>query len=328
MITVKENENRLLIKCSVSEFSFCMTYCEHKIPFYLGDIKPPVHVESEIRKSIGSIFHAKEEKKDKEKVKPITKEELSVALPDKQKSIEFTREHVFSKLSYFMSKDNKDIQLILTGRPDKLLRKDEFLIVEEDKFPKNPFIYVNRKNPFDSHILQSLIYLNSKFSIKSSSPKKEIDRYINRNNTVNTSQGTINMFFDMVKEDSSYQNVNKHIKQQSAVTQTANGSRRKPTGTTDTVCDAVYSQTTWFDIPHLKKKWVVNIRNSESGDTENNIIKTFEGMQNENDEIFLQEKMSRFVSLVLDSEQRYHHGNFKKCVPCEYADICKFSLKT
>lgn len=293
MITVKENGNRLLIKCSVSEFSFCMTYCEHKIPFYLGDIRPPVHVESEIRKSIGSIFHAKEEKKDKEKVKPITKEELSVALPDKQKSIEFTREHVFSKLSYSMSKDNKDIQLMLTGRPDKLLRKDEFLIVEEDKFPKNPFIYVYRKNPFDSHILQSLIYLNSKFSIVHNSPKKEIDRYINRNNTVNTSQGTINMFFDMVNENSSYHNVND-----------------------------------WFDIPHLKKKWIVNIRNSESGDTKNNIVKTFEGIQNENDEIFLQEKMSRFVSLVMDNDQRYHHGNFKKCIPCEYADICKFSLKS
>ncbi len=293
MIVLKENGNRTLIKCAVSEFSFCMTYCEHKIPFYLGDIKPPVHVESEIRKSIGSIFHAKEEKKDKEKIKPITKEELSVALPDKQKSIEFTREHVFSKLSYSMSKDNKDIQLLLTGRPDKLLRKDEFLIIEEDKFPKNPFIYINRKNPFDSHILQSLIYLNSKFSITSSSPKKEINRYINQNNTVNTSQRTINMFFDMVKENSSYQDIND-----------------------------------WFDIPHLKKKWIVNIRNSESGDTEDNIVKTFEGIQNENDEIFLQEKISRFVSIVLDKEQRYHHGNFKKCIPCEYADICKFSLKT
>lgn len=293
MITVKENGNRLLIKCSVSEFSFCMTYCEHKIPFYLGDIKPPVHLESEIRKSIGSIFHAKEEKKDKEKIKPITKEELSVALPDKQKSIEFTREHVFSNLSYSISEDNKDIQLMLTGRPDKLLRKDEFLIIEEDKFPKNPFIYVNRKSPFDSHILQSLIYLNSKFSITSSYPKKEMNRYINHNNAVNTSQGTINMFFDMVKENSSYQDV-----------------------------------SNWFDIPHQKKKWIVNIRNSESRDTENNIVKTFEGIQNDNDEIFLQEKMSRFVSLVLDKEQRYHHGNFKKCIPCEYASICKFSLKT
>ena len=294
MITVKEKENRLLIKCSVSEFSFCMTYCEHKIPFYLGGIKPPTHVESEIRKAVGAIFHAKEEKKDKEKVKPITKEELSVALPDKQKSIEFTREHIFSKLSYSISKDNKDIQLILTGRPDKLLRKDEFLIVEEDKFPKNPFIYVNRKSPFDSHILQSLIYLNSKFSITSSFPKKEINRYINHDVKINTSQGTINMFFDMAKEDNyHYQNVND-----------------------------------WFDIPHLKKKWIVHIRNSESEDIKNNIVKTFEGIQNEDDEIFLQEKISRFVSLVLDNEQRYHHGNFKKCIPCEYADICKFSLKT
>lgn len=292
MITLKENGNQIVIKCAVSTFSFCMTYCEHKIPFYLEGIEPPRHEESEIRKAVGAIFHAKEEKKDKEKVIPLTKEELNNALPDRKTNVEFTREHIFSKLSYSISKDNKDIRLILSGRPDKLLRKDEFLIVEEDKFPKNPFIYVDRKNPFDSHILQSLIYLNSKFSITSSSPKKEIDRHIN--NTINTSQGTINMFFDMVKEDNyRYQNVND-----------------------------------WFDIPHQKKKWIVNIRNSQSQDTENNIVKTFEGIQNENDEIFLQEKMSRFVYLTLGDEQRYHHGNFKKCIPCEYADICKFSLKT
>lgn len=293
MITVKENGNRLLIKCSVSVFSFCMTYCEHKIPFYKEGIIPPRHEESEIRKTVGAIFHAKEEKKDIEKAKPITKEELPIVLPNKQNDIEFVREHIFSKLSYSMSRDNKNIQLILTGRPDKLLRKDEFLIVEEDKFPKNPFGYINRKSPFDSHILQSLIYLNSKFSITHNSPKKEIDQYINKNNTVNTSQGTIDMFFDMVKENSNYQNVND-----------------------------------WFDIPHLKKKWIVNIRNSDSGNIEDNIVKTFEGIQNENDEIFLQEKMSRFVSIILGDVERYHHGNFKKCIPCEYADICKFSLKT
>lgn len=308
MITVKENGNRLLIKCSVSIFSFCMTYCEHKIPFYREGIRPPKHEESEIRKTVGAIFHAKEEKKDITKVKPITKEELSIVLPNKQNDVEFTREHIFSKLSYSISKDNKDIRLILTGRPDKLLRKDGFLIVEEDKFPKNPFIYVDMKSPFDNHILQSLIYLNSKLSITSNFPKKEINQYINQNNTVNdtvnTYQGTINMFFDMVNDESNYQNV---CRKYSAL--------------------ADYCLDDWFDIPHLKKKWIVNIRNPESEDTENNIVKTFEGIQNDNDEIFLQEKMSRFISLVLDKEQRYHHGNFKKCIPCEYADICKFSLK-
>ena len=296
MLTLKENGNRLLIKCAVSTFSFCMTYCEHKIPLYLKGIKPPYHEESEIRKTVGAIFHAKEEKKDREKVVPLTKEELNNALSDKKINVEFTRENIFSKLSYTKSKDNK---LILTGRPDKLLRKDEFLIVEEDKFPKNPFIYVDRKNPFDSHILQSLVYLNSKFSITSNSPKKEIDIHIN--NTINTSQGTIDMFFDMVKED--------NIRSQ-------NGHNSK------------VLLNDWFDIPHQKKKWIINIRDSQSQDIENNIVKTFEGIQNENDEILLQEKMSRFISLVLNKEQRYHHGNFKKCIPCEYADICKFSLKT
>ena len=284
MITLKENGNRILIKCAVSTFSFCMTYCEHKIPFYIEGIEPPKHEESEIRKAVGAILHAKEEKKDKEKVIPLTKEELSNVLPDRNIDVEFTREHIFSKLSYSISKNNKDIRLILSGRPDKLLRKDEFLIIEEDKFPKNPFIYIDRKNPFDNHILQSLIYLNSKFSITHNSPKKEIDRQ--------NTQCTINMFFDMVKEDNyHYQNVND-----------------------------------WFDIPHQKKKWIVNIRNFQSKD-DNNIVKTFEGIQNENDIIYLQEKMSRFISLVLSNEQRYHHGNFKKCIPCEYADICKFSLR-
>lgn len=291
MITLKENGDRILIKCAVSTFSFCMTYCEHKIPFYLEGILPPKHEESETRKAIGAIFHAKEEKKDKEKVIPLTKEELDSTLPDRRANVEFTRENIFSKLSYSVSKYNKDVKLILTGRPDKLLRKDEFLIVEEDKFPKNPFIYVDRKNPFDSHILQSLIYLNSKFSITSGSPKKEIDRHIN--NISDTSQGTINMFFDMVKEDNyRYQNVND-----------------------------------WFDIPHIKKKWIINIRDSQYQNIENNIVKTFEGIQNENDEIYLQEKMTRFVCLVLGNEQIYHHGNIKKCIPCEYADICRFSLK-
>lgn len=294
MITIKENKDRLLIKCAVSTFSFCMTYCEHKIPFYKEGIIPPRHEESETRKAVGSIFHTKEEKKDIEKIKPVTKDELSIILPDKRNNVEFVREHIFSKLIYSTIKNNKNIQLILTGRPDKLLRKDEFLIVEEDKFPRNPFIYIDKKNPFDSYILQSLIYLNSKFSIIHSSAKKDIERYMNDNKTIiDTSQGTINMFFDMVNENNSFQNVDD-----------------------------------WFDIPHQKKKWIINIRNSESGDTDNNIVKKFEGIQNDDDEIFLHEKISRFISLVSNNEQRYHHGNFKKCIPCEYADICKFSLKT
>lgn len=294
MITVKNNDDKLSIKCSASIFSYCMTYCEHKIPFYLEGIKPPKHEESETRKAVGSIFHAKEEKKDKEKVKPLTKEELCQALPDRQTNVEFTREHIFSKLIYSMSKDNKNIQLIITGRPDKLLRKDEFLIVEEDKFPKNPFIYIDRKNPFDSHILQSLIYLNSKFSITSNN-FKTVEK--NEKNTIKTSQSTIMMYYDMVDSSHDNQNIGHNI-------------------------------DNWFDIPHQKKKWVINIRNFESTDKESNIIKTFEGTQEENDEIYLHEKISRFASIVLGKVERYHHGNFKKCIPCEYSGMCKFSLKT
>lgn len=320
MITFKENGDKILIKCATSTFSFCMTYCEHKIPFYLEGIKPPRHEESDIRKSIGAIFHAKEEKKDKEKVIPLTKRELDSVLPDRQYNIEFAREHIFSKLSYSINKDNKDILLILTGRPDKLLRKDEFLVIEEDKFPKNPFIYTNIKNPFDNHILQSLVYLNSKFSIVSNSPKKEMDQHINRHNIdddvgnnqsdKDTYQKTINMFFDMTEKDEKDEKDKKYEKD-----------KWYKEG------DFRYQNVDdWFDVPHQKKKWIINIRDSES-DIENNIVKTFEGIQNDNDSIYLQKKMTRFIKIILGGEQKHHHDNFKKCIPCEYADICRFSLK-
>jgi hypothetical protein len=118
----------------------------------------------------------------------------------------------------------------------------------------------------------------------------------NEKNTINTSQTTIMMYYDMVDKVDN-QNIGRDI-------------------------------NNWFEIPHQKKKWIINIRNFESEGKENNIVKTFEGIQDENDEIYLQEKISRFASIVLGNVERYHHGNFKKCIPCEYSDMCKFSLKT
>ena len=45
-----------------------MGYCEHKIPFYVGGIKPPKHVESERRKVEGKLGHDKEERIEMEKI--------------------------------------------------------------------------------------------------------------------------------------------------------------------------------------------------------------------------------------------------------------------
>lgn len=68
MIRIIDNDDALSIECSVSEFIFGMGYCEHKIPFYVGGIKPPKHVESERRKVEGKLGHDKEERIEMEKI--------------------------------------------------------------------------------------------------------------------------------------------------------------------------------------------------------------------------------------------------------------------
>lgn len=168
MIRIENIDDIITIKCPVSEFVFSMTYCEYKIPFFLDDIKAPRDEEAENRKTIGLIGHRKEEiaeikKLEEGEIEEITTEQLYEILPDIEKDIEFTREDIRTKLYYHADADEKKVELTLSGRADKVLRKDTHLIVHEDKFPKNPYMYVDRKKPFDNQILQALIYLNSKF---------------------------------------------------------------------------------------------------------------------------------------------------------------------
>lgn len=271
MIKIEDIDDLLLIKCSVTDFVFCMTYCEHKIPFYIGGIKPPEHKESEDRKAVGEIGHIREEKIETDKIekgeiRPIDDAELPWLLSDMVCDLEFSREDIFTKLSHKMQIDQKYIKLILTGRADKILRRDGCLIVQEDKFPKNAMTYVDREKPFDSQMLQALIYLNSKFVRKSAE----------------AASGRVN-WRQIIKD------------------------------------------SRWFDIPHNNKKWIINIRNINGGD--NKIIKTFDGTQNNEDKTYLDNNLSRFISIILGKTEKNHHGNFKKCIPCEYASICQFSLK-
>ena len=60
------------------------------------------------------------------------------------------------------------ILLTLSGRIDKILRADETLIVQDDKFVGRPQIYDNKTQPYPSQLLQVLTYLNSSFSAKRS----------------------------------------------------------------------------------------------------------------------------------------------------------------
>lgn len=251
MIRIKNSDDTLLIRCPVSEFVFGTTYCEYTIPFYMKGIKIK-REESEIRKNIGIEGHKKEEKTETEKIekgeiRPTDDTELQWLLSDPKSDIEFIRERLFTRLSYQTQIDEKNIKLILTGRADKVSRKEECLIIQEDKFPQNPYGYIIRDKPFDSHILQAMIYLNSIFA------KGNFD---------------------------------------------------------------------WFEIPHKNKKWIINIIDS----SENNIVKSFEGTIEEQDNLYIEGNIFRFISLVIGNKEKIHHDNLKKCIPCEYANICAYSM--
>ena len=273
MIRIIDHDDTLSIACSVSEFIFGMGYCEYKIPFYVGGIKPPRHIESEIRKADGRIGHGMEEKIEAEKIEKgeiemLTKEEIFTRLPDIDANIAFAREDIITKLFFKTKIDERDIDLVLTGRADKVSRENGYLVVYEDKFPRNPVDYVKKSAPFGSQILQALVYLNSKFKKKDTTITLE----------------------DMweCKDIRKLADVNKS-----------------------------------FEIPHRYKKWVVNIRDKYA---DNNIVKTFDGIQTEQDKTYLEGNLYRFIGLVLGQKEKVHHNSIRKCSPCEYAPICKFSL--
>jgi hypothetical protein len=268
MIKIEDLDDIFLIKSSVTDFVFCMTYCEHKIPFYIGGVKPSK--ESIERMAEGKAGHSNEEKIEEEKIEKgeirlVENIELPWVLFDISYDLEFSREDIFTKLSHTIQVDEKKTKLVLTGRADKILRKDGYLIVQEDKFPKNAISYIDKDKPFDSQFLQALIYLNSKFVRKNSNAEGHTD----------------------------YKKIIKNA--------------------------------IWFEIPHKDKKWIINIRYMQNN--ENTLIRTFEGNQNETDKIYLDNNLERFISIILGKSEKNHHGNFRKCIPCEYASICSFSLK-
>lgn len=255
MIKLCDSNNILTIKCSVSEFVSGMTYCEYKIPFYIQGITIQ-RKGAEIRKNAGRKGHKKEEEIETEKIekgeiRPIPAIELPWVLADPKCDIEFVREEITTKLLYPTKIDEKDIKLILYGRADKVSRKEECIIIEEDKFPQDPSGYITRDKPFDSHILQALTYLNSKFAKKDAGIKYN-----------------------------------------------------------------------WFEIPHNKKKWVINIRGHEN----NNIIRSFEEIVEEQDKLYLEDNLFKFISIIVGKKEKIHHNNVKKCIPCEYAKICSCSV--
>jgi hypothetical protein len=159
MIKIKQTrDGSPLITASVSDFCASMGYCEVSITHFLKGIKPP---ETQIIVD-GTKSHEKEEVYEKEHftLKPVTVQELE----DYTKDIEFAREGLFTRFHRDLSFGDEKFSLLLLGRADKVIRSKGTLIVEDSKFPSNKEKYLETFEPYDSQKLQTLLYLNSKFS--------------------------------------------------------------------------------------------------------------------------------------------------------------------
>jgi len=78
----------------------------------------------------------------------------------------------------------------------------------------------------------------------------------------------------------------------------------------------------WFEIPHRKKAWIVNIKDKRSGKS----VKIFKGIQTREAEDFLREKISRFAFIVLGALEPEHHKSIRKCVKCRLFDDCEHKI--
>jgi len=162
LIKIEKEKELTFLNASVTDFTDSLGYCEYKIPLSIKGVKPKPS-QALIQ---GTKAHSAEEKYEAEHVElePVSVEQIE----DKEENIEFARENIYSTLLMPFEFPTETVLLTLSGRIDKILRADETLIVQDDKFVGRPQIYDNKTQPYPSQLLQVLTYLNSSFSAKRS----------------------------------------------------------------------------------------------------------------------------------------------------------------
>ena len=160
MIKINSDSDVTLVSASVTDFADSLGYCEYKIPLSIQGVKPKPS-QSLIQ---GTKAHKAEEKYEQEHVElePVSVEQIE----DKEENIEFARENIHSTLMIPFEFPSENVLLTLSGRIDKILRVDETLIVQDDKFAGKPQVYDSKTQPYPSQLLQVLAYLNSNYSSK------------------------------------------------------------------------------------------------------------------------------------------------------------------
>ena len=162
MIKINKEKDITFLDAAVTDFADSLGYCEYKIPLSIKGVKPKPS-QALIQ---GTKAHSAEEKYEQEHIElePVSVEQIE----DKEEDIEFARENIYSTLIMPFEFPTENVLLTLSGRIDKILRVDQTLVVQDDKFAGRPQIYDNKTQPYPSQLLQVLTYLNSSFSAKRS----------------------------------------------------------------------------------------------------------------------------------------------------------------
>jgi hypothetical protein len=79
----------------------------------------------------------------------------------------------------------------------------------------------------------------------------------------------------------------------------------------------------WIDIPHIKKKYQINIVDSKT----KSIYKTYEDIVNKNHIKLLMDYTSKFTQKCLQLETLVHHNSKMKCKACGFFDDCSKAIK-
>ncbi|MDF2429661.1 MAG: PD-(D/E)XK nuclease family protein [Nitrosopumilus sp.] len=160
MIKISKENDITFVTAAVTDFADSLGYCEYKIPLSIQGVRPKPS-QSLIQ---GTRAHHAEEKYEAEHVElePVSIRQIE----DKGENIEFARENIYSTLLMPFEFPSENVLVSLSGRIDKILRVDETLIVQDDKFAGRPQTYDSKTQPYPSQLLQVLTYLNSSYSAK------------------------------------------------------------------------------------------------------------------------------------------------------------------
>ena len=157
VIEINKVGNAATIKTAVTDFASVMGYCEHQLPLIVNGVQVPTP-EAAVH---GAIAHKIEEIKEVERgeLVPVTQDVLA----DVEAEIEFAREDVYTMLDVSLPTARGQAIVRLVGRIDKITRVGGALRVADDKFVSNASKYEQLNAPYETHMLQVLAYLNSRF---------------------------------------------------------------------------------------------------------------------------------------------------------------------